>query len=96
MAHFPGGALKPGLFVPEHPDFSYWPNEKLKPLIASGVQPLEVMIDQAHKRGMKFFCKLRLTDWHRMRSAEESDFIARYPEFQTPDRKTGRTLDYSY
>ena len=93
---FAAGALKPGLFMPEHPDFEYWPNLKLQPLIDSGVQPLEVMIDQAHRRGMKFYCKLRLTDWHRLRSREENVFIDRHPELQNPDRQTRRTLDYSH
>jgi hypothetical protein len=93
---FAAGALKPGLFVPEHPDFSWWPNEKLRPLIESGVEPLQVMVDRAHERGMKFFCKLRLTDWHRLRGPEESGFIHRHPQFQNPDRQTRKTLDYSH
>ena len=93
---FAAGALKPGLFVPEHPDFAYWPNRKLQPLIDACVQPLEVMVKRAHERGMKFFCKLRLTDWHRLRNPEESGFIAHHPQFQNPDRKTRRTLDYRH
>ncbi|MBH05484.1 MAG: hypothetical protein CMJ20_04100 [Phycisphaeraceae bacterium] len=93
---FSAGALKPGLFVPDHPEFKYWPNNKFQSLVESGVQPLEIMIDQAHKRGIKFFCKLRLTDWHRKRSIAESGFIGRHPEFCNPDRKTRQTLDYSH
>ena len=93
---FAAGTLKPGLFVPEHPEFAWWTNEKLRPLIESGIQPLEVMIDRAHKRGMKFFCKLRLTDWHMLRSVEESGFIARHPEFQNPDSRVRKSLDFSH
>lgn len=93
---FAAGAFKPGLFVPEHPECAWWTNEKLRPLIDSGVQPLEVMIDQAHRRGMKFFCKLRLTDWHRLRCVAESGFIVRHPELQNPDRETRRTLDFTH
>lgn len=93
---FAAGSLKPGLFIPKHPEFSWWTNEKIRPLIESGVQPLEVMIDQAHSRGMKFFCKLRLTDWHMLRSVEESGFIARHPEFQNPDNQIRKTLDFSH
>ena len=92
---FAGGALKPGLFVPEHLQFKWWTNEKFRNLIDSGVQPLQVMVDQAHRRGMKFFCKLRMSDWHK-RSVEDSQFVGRHPEFQNPDMIVRPTLDYSH
>jgi hypothetical protein len=92
---FAGGGLKPGLFVPEHPEFAWWRNDKLKKLIDAGVQPIEVMIDRAHRRGMKFFAKLRVSDWHR-RSVEESGFIGRHPHLQNPSMVVRPALDYTH
>ena len=91
---FAGGGTKPGLFVPDHPEFPWWEEPKFKELIASGVQPLQLMIDRAHQRGMKFFCKLRMSDWHK-RTIEQSGFVGRHPELHNPD--IGRpTLDYTH
>ena len=67
----------------------------MRPLIDAGVQPIEVMIDRAHMRGMKFFAKLRMSDWHR-RTVKESGFVGRHPEFQNPSMVTRPTLDYTH
>ena len=93
---YAGGGTKPGLFVPEHPDFPWWRNDRFRDLIDSGVQPLEVMIEQAHRRGMKFFCKMRMSDWHK-RTVEESGFVGRHPELHNPATSADRpTLDYTH
>lgn len=92
---FAGGALKPGLFVPEHSEFAWWRNDKLRKLVDTGVQPIEIMIDRAHRQGMKFFAKLRMSDWHR-RSVEESGFVGRHPELQNPSMIVRPALDYTH
>lgn len=93
---YAGGGTKPGLFVPEHPDFPWWRNDRFRNLIDSGVQPLEVMIEQAHRRGMKFFCKMRMSDWHK-RTVEESGFVGQHPELQNPTTSKDRpSLDYTH
>ena len=92
---FTGGSTKPGLFVPEHPEFEWWDNRFLHDLIDRGMQPLEIIIRRAHERDMRFFCKLRMADWHR-RTKEESGFIGRHPELQNPDFPERPRLDYTH
>jgi len=43
----------------------------LLPLLDAGIQPLAVLIDQSHKRGMKFMAGLRINDDHGHVSAEQ-------------------------
>jgi len=39
-------------------------HQRFVPMMDSGITPLEVLIDQAHERGMHFFAKFRMSDGH--------------------------------
>ena len=54
-----------GFFWPEHPDHIHRTYSRIDRSGKKGVQPIEVLIDQCHKRGMKFLAKFRVSDRHR-------------------------------
>jgi len=92
---FTGGTTKPGLFRPEHPDLTWWPDERLRDLIEPGSQPLDMLIRRAHQRGLQFFAKLRMSDWHEHRP-EDRPFITAHPELHNPSWPTRPVLDYTH
>ena len=67
----------------------YWKSERFQydkrpqhkrfvPLIEKGTQPLDVLIDQSHKRGMKFIAGFRMNDEHNFPTY--ADFYEAHPE----------------
>ena len=61
-------------------------HKRFLPLIDSGVQPLDVLIDQSHKRGMEFLAGMRVNDNHGHVSVSQgvgsgSSFISSHPEW---------------
>lgn len=66
----------------------------LLPLLDAGIQPLAVLIDQSHKRGMKFMAGLRINDDHGHVSAEQgvgagSTFLTNNPQWKIKDLPPG-------
>ena len=66
----------------------------LLPLLDAGIQPLAVLIDQSHKRGMKFLAGLRINDDHGHVSAEQgvgagSTFLTHNPQWKIKDLPPG-------
>lgn len=55
--------------------FDHRPQHKrYRPMIDSGVQPLEVMVDQCHRRGMQFIAGYRINDTHGYKRQEGKNF----------------------
>jgi uncharacterized lipoprotein YddW (UPF0748 family) len=63
-------------------------------MIDRGVQPIECMIGRAHERDMRFFVKLRMSDWHD-HPPEARPFVTAHPELHNPSWPTRPVLDYS-
>jgi hypothetical protein len=66
----------------------------LLPLLDAGIQPLAVLIDQSHKRGMKFMAGLRINDDHGHVSAEQgvgagSTFLTNNSQWKIKDLPPG-------
>ena len=53
-----------GFFWPRHPDHVHRSYSDIDQGGKEGVQPIEILIDQCHKRGMKFLAKFRMSDRH--------------------------------
>jgi hypothetical protein len=70
-------------------------------MLNDGIQPLQVLLDRSHERGMTFLAGFRMNDNH---SGEHfpmrSDFMASHPEWLLPDPETDvddrRMLDFSF
>ena len=62
-------------------------------LLDSGTQPLDIIIDQCHRRGMKFIGGFRMNDGHAYQAREQgldiAEFIASHPEVQLTDLPEG-------
>ena len=83
-------------------------HKRFLPLIESGVQPLAVLIDQSHKRGMEFLAGMRVNDNHGHVSVSQgvgsgSSFISSHPEWllnetrQDPYYQMDKgTLDFTF
>lgn len=61
-------------------------HKRFLPLIDSGVQPLDVLIDQSHKRGIEFLAGMRVNDNHGHVSVSQgvgsgSSFISSHPQW---------------
>ncbi len=72
----------------------------LLPLLDAGIQPLAVLIDQSHKRGMKFMAGLRINDDHGHISAEQgvgagSTFLTNNPQWKIIDLPPGDAFKLS-
>ena len=72
----------------------------LLPLLDAGIQPLAVLIDQSHKRGMKFMAGLRINDDHGHVSAEQgvgagSTFLTNNPQWKIIDLPPGDAFKLS-
>ena len=76
------------------------------PLLEAGVQPLDILIDQAHRRGMRFVAGIRVNDNHGHQAREQgvgiASFIESHPELQLRDLPEGEyyqlsdPLDFSF
>lgn len=72
----------------------------LLPLLDAGIQPLSVLIDQSHKRGMKFIAGLRINDDHGHISLEQgvgagSTFLTNNPQWKINDLPSGEAYQLS-
>ena len=78
-------------------------HRRFLPLLDSGVQPLEVLLDQSRRRGMEFLAGMRVNDNHGHISIQQgvgagSTFVTGNPEFQIEDAKKtlGTHLDFTF
>lgn len=81
-------------------------HHRFLPLLADGIQPLEILIDQAHQRGMRFIAGIRINDNHGHQAREQgvgiAEFIESNPQLQLKDLPEGEyyklsePLDFSH
>lgn len=81
-------------------------HKRFRKLIESGTQPVEILIDQAHKRGMTFFAGFRMNDGHAGHNRREgigvAEFIESNPHLRLRDPRPGpmyqepEALDFSF
>lgn len=80
-----------GWFWPEHPDHAHRPSG-LDAIESNDGLPIEIAIDQCHKRGMKFIAKLRMADRH---GGGQKGFVAERKDLWNPDFGDG-AMDYTH
>ena len=68
-------------------------HRRFLPLLEAHVQPLQVLLDQSHRRGMLFFAGFRMNDCHSF--PVYSDFHESHPEWQL-EWPRGRPLDFTF
>lgn len=81
-------------------------HRRFLPMLDAGKQPLEILIDQAHTRGMEFIGGFRINDGHayqaRAAGVGIAAFIAENPQWQLKDMPQGihfeetEPLDFSF
>lgn len=81
-------------------------HRRFLPLIESGTQPVEVLIDHSHKRGMTFIAGFRVNDDHAYQAKSQgvgiAKFIEEHPEWRLkefPDQayyKMSEPLDFTF
>lgn len=81
-------------------------HRRFLPMIESGTQPVEVLIDQSHKRGMTFIAGFRVNDNHAYLAKKQgvrlAKFIEEHPEWRLkgfPDEayyRLSSPLDFSF
>ena len=89
--------------------FQYDPrrqHRRFLPLLDAGVQPLQVLLEQSHKRGMTFVAGFRMNDNHgRAHFPDRAEFVDSHPEWWLPDTREagpnrdlyeGRMLDFTF
>ncbi len=59
-------------------------HRRFLPLLDAGIQPLQVLADRCHERGMTFLGGLRMNDTHDF--PKFAEFVESHPEFQLPKR----------
>ena len=69
-------------------------HRRFLPLLERGVQPLEILLDQCHKRGMEFLAGIRINDNHGHISVEQgvgagAGFLVDHPEWQIRELPPG-------
>ena len=89
--------------------FQYDPrrqHRRFLPMLDAGIQPLQVLLDQSHKRGMAFVAGFRMNDNHgRAHFPDRAEFVESHPEWWLPDTRAGgpnrdlyegRILDFTF
>jgi len=89
--------------------FQYDPrrqHRRFLPMLDAGIQPLQVLLDQSHKRGMAFVAGFRMNDNHgRAHFPDRAEFVESHPEWWLPDTREdgpnrdlyeGRLLDFTF
>ena len=82
-------------------------HRRFLPLLDAGVQPLEVLLDQSHRRGMEFMAGMRVNDNHGHISLQQgvgagSTFITANPQWQikeapgTPRAILSTHMDFTF
>ena len=79
-----------GWFWPEHPDHNHW-NGGVDKIDQKEGLPIEIAIDQCHKRGMEFIAKFRMADRH----PHGATGLAAKKEFWIPD-VPDQGMDYTH
>jgi len=95
----------------------YWESERydydqrpqhlrFRPLIESGTQPIDILIDQSHQRGMRFVAGFRMNDGHAAHNRKQgvgiAEFIESNPHLQLHDPREGQNyqepepLDFTF
>ena len=89
---------------------TYWQSERYEydrrlqhrrflPLLEAGTQPLDILIDQAHRREMKFIAGFRVNDNHAHQSREQgvgiAEFIESRPDLQLKELPEGEYYEMS-
>jgi hypothetical protein len=75
-------------------------HQRFLPLLATGTQPLEFLIDHSHKRGMTFVAGFRMNDTHVF--PVYADFYESHPEWRLRDfpegeyYRYGKPLDFTF
>ena len=59
-------------------------HQRFLPLLDAGTQPLQVLLDRSHERGMAFLAGIRMNDGHDF--PVFADFIESHPQWQLPKR----------
>jgi len=71
-------------------------HRRFLPMIEAGTQPLEILIDQAHRRGMRFIAGFRMNDGHaahnRMQGVGIAEFIESHPHLRLHDPRPGENF----
>lgn len=63
----------------EHYEYDQRPqHQRFRPLIETGTQPLDILIDQSHRRGMQFIAGFRINDGHAAHNRQQGVGIAEY------------------
>jgi hypothetical protein len=57
-----------------------WQHQRFRELIDAGTQPVEILVDQVHKRGMDFIAGFRMNDGHAGHNRREGIGIATFIE----------------
>jgi len=57
-----------------------WQHQRFLPLLEAGIQPLDILIDQTHQRGMDFVAGFRINDNHGHQAREQGVSIATFVE----------------
>jgi uncharacterized lipoprotein YddW (UPF0748 family) len=83
-------------FRSQHPDYEYdqrRQHRRFLPLLDGGVSPLDILIDEAHARGMGFLAGFRINDDHAFQARQQGLDIARFidanPQFQLTEFPEG-------
>ena len=78
-------------------------HRRFLPLLAGGTQPLQVLLEHSHKRGMAFTAGFRMNDTHAGEHFPvRADFVESHPELQLQDGRPdggyqeGFPLDFSF
>ncbi len=81
-------------------------HKRFQPMFDRGQQPLDVLIDQSHQRGMRFVAGFRVNDNHAHQARDQgvgiAAFIAGHPEWNLTDfpeghyYKLGAPLDFTF
>lgn len=82
-----------GWFWPEHSDHEHWGglNAAFDKIAKEGRPPIEVALDQCHKRGVKFLAAFRMADRH----PGPGKGLANRKDLQIPDVQDGG-MDYTH
>ncbi len=74
-------------------EFQYDPrrqHRRFLPMLEAGIQPLQVLLDHSHGRGMTLVAGFRMNDTHgRDHFAERADFVESHPQWQLKDDRQG-------
>jgi hypothetical protein len=78
-------------------------HERFLPLLESGVQPLEVLADQCHQRGLRFIAGIRVNDTHGYKRSSGENFpwygdtiesvVKKNPEWELKEFEEARSDD---